>query len=218
METTISMDGTSSVTNENDNCIGSALSLNDVSEEECVENELVFMDKLKVWAIQNQIKHTALNDLLNILKRNGHISLPLDSRTLLSTPRQIVLEEMGSGSFWYGGITKCLIRSFSYFEIPNEIRLNFNMDGLPVYNSSKTEFWPILMNIANNTTTPTMVVAIYCGVGKPNSEMFLNAFCEELLELTKSGLILNNTRLKIAINAFICDTPARALFKCKYYT
>lgn len=78
-----------------------------------VEHELEFSEKLKAWAIEGQIKHTTLNNLLRLLKPNGHEYLPIDSRTLLSTPRKIELKEMGTGSFWYAGIESCLVRTFA---------------------------------------------------------------------------------------------------------
>lgn len=61
-----------------------------------------------------------------------------------------------------------------------------------------------------------MVVAIYGGTGKPKCEDFLKQFVAELIQLLNSGLILNNASIKVAVNAIICDTPARAFIKCKY--
>lgn len=90
--------------------------LGDIYEDErefdLVDHELEFTEKLKIWAIEGQVTHTTLNKLLKLLKSHGHESLPLDSRTLLSTPRKIELQEMGTGSFWYAGIESCIVRSF----------------------------------------------------------------------------------------------------------
>lgn len=61
-----------------------------------------------------------------------------------------------------------------------------------------------------------MVVAIYGGIGKPKCEDFLKQFVAELRHLLNSGFILNNVNIKVAVNAIICDTPARAFIKCKY--
>lgn len=98
-----------------------------------------------------------------------------------------------------------------------EIKLNFNMDGLPTYKSSKTEFWPILMSIANYDTVSPMVVAIYSGTSKPPSaDEFLKTFVDEFKDLTQNGVFINNCCYKTSINAFICDTPARAFIKCMF--
>lgn len=192
----------------------------DEEEEDVIENELQFADGLKIWAIENKISHLALNQLLKHLKAskiNGFENLPTDSRTLLSTPRSVNIEDMGSGLFWYGGIKECLMTAFLNCDPPSDLRLNFNMDGLPTNNSSNMEFWPILMRVSNsNLNIPTMVVAIYSGIGKPPScEQYLRSFVTELLELISSELIINNKATKVSVNSFICDTPARAYIKCK---
>lgn len=185
-------------------------------EVESIERMLDLEDQLRVWAIDNKITHQAIGELLTVLKSNGHENLPKDSRTLLHTPRSIHIEKMGSGSFWYGGINQCLaniLRPNIYEN--NEISLNFNMDGLPLSRSSKIEFWPILMNIANDLTISPMVVGIYCGVGKPSAEEYLEKFVDGLLAILTDGLTVNGVFFKVSINAFICDTPARCFLKCK---
>lgn len=126
---------------------------------------------------------------------------------------------MGNGLFWYGDIEKCLPKIIlsQRNTISNEILLNFNMDVLPLYKSSKTDFWPILVGLANKLSISPMVVAIYCGVGKPpSSEIYLENFVEELLQILKNGINISNTHYKSAVNAFICNTPARSVIKCRY--
>lgn len=122
---------------------------------------------------------------------------------------------MGSGTFWYGGVKQCLANLHLNASENNQILLNFNMDGLPLSRSSKIEFWPILMGIANNLTIPPMVVGIYSGVGKPNVEEYLDSFVNELLEILTNGLTIDGVHFTIKINAFICDTPARCYLKGK---
>lgn len=153
-----------------------------------------------------------------MLKRNGHEQLPKDSRSFLFTPRKVVTEKMGDGSFWYGGIKHCLEKVLQLNKItPDPIPLNFNMDGLPLHKSSKTEFWPILMSIATDTKISPMVVAIYSGVGKPPSaEIYLKKFVDELTAIVKDGFPVNSSHCTVSINAFVCDTPARCYLKCMY--
>jgi len=46
--------------------------------------------------------------------------------------------------------------------LPNVLKLQFNVDGLPLFKSSATEFWPILCLVQNSDTHP-FVVRLYCG-------------------------------------------------------
>lgn len=104
-------------------------------------------DQLKSWSIQNQVSMRSINSLLKILRSNGHIELPNDYRTLLSTPRQIELQNFGDAKYWYHGITKWLVIVFSKLNRHLKIKLIINVDGLPIFNSSQYQFWPILVSV-----------------------------------------------------------------------
>lgn len=93
----------------------------DEFEIDSMDHELEFTEKLKIWAIEGQVTHRTLNKLLKLLKLHGHESLPLDSRTLLSTPRKIELQELGTGSFWYAGVESCIVRSFDNRQASDKI-------------------------------------------------------------------------------------------------
>lgn len=59
-----------------------------------------------------------------------------------------------------------------------------------------------------------MVVAVWCGDGKPtNLNGFLGSFVNELNELLCNGIHINNHSIEIKIRCFICDSPARAFIK-----
>lgn len=61
---------------------------------------------------------------------------------------------------------------------------------------------------------PPIVVAIWCGVGKPSVlNDYLRPFVTELNDLLGNGLIVNEHRIQISFRCFICDTPARAFIK-----
>lgn len=196
--------------------------LNEFHDEDGEQNDLLAeklpaVNGLKDWALRNQIKHTALNELLKLLSTSYGIEyLPKDSRTLLRTPKLVNIQQMGTDEFWYNGIQECLFNMFSNLEKSTQILLNFHIDGLPISGSSKHQFWPILMNVANmpHVLSP-MVVAIYSGTSKPSSaEEFLRQFVNELNEILQNGLMINRNRIDVKVNAFICDTPARCFLKC----
>lgn len=58
------------------------------------------------------------------------------------------------------------------------------------------------------------VVSIWCGESKPNNlNEFLSQFVNELNEILRSGVQLNGFLIKVGIQCFIADSPARAFLK-----
>lgn len=109
--------------------------------------DLLFKDKLVLWAAEHNIAHRALNDLLKILTFAGFTCLPKDSRTLMQTPANIVISPLSKGKMWYNGLKNNINSIFSDIENSMVITLDFNFDGVPVFKSSNTQFWPILSTI-----------------------------------------------------------------------
>jgi hypothetical protein len=88
------------------------------------------------------------------------------------------------------------------------VDIKLNIDGLPLFKSSRLNLWPILM-IVNNVLRP-LPIAVFCGIGKPNLTPFLNHLCEEISRLTTSGFCYNSLQIKVRKVTCVCDTPARA--------
>lgn len=103
--------------------------------------------KFRLWAIKHNITRIAMSELLKILISIGLNYLPTDPRTLLETPQNIELKDLANGKVWYCGIANNLRRIFSTLNESINVSLNFNIDGIPLFNSAKHEFWPILANI-----------------------------------------------------------------------
>lgn len=57
--------------------------------------------RLRNWALKYNISKRAVSDLLKILIILGLNWLPKDSRTLLSTPRQVHMTDLTNGKLWY---------------------------------------------------------------------------------------------------------------------
>lgn len=110
-------------------------------DENTLENQLVD------WINEHRISKRAVNDLLSVLNAVGGQSLPKDYRTLLKTDTNIEIVSNAGGDYWYNGMKKCLTQIFSNLDRNLTIRLNFNIDGLPLYKSSKHTFYPILCSI-----------------------------------------------------------------------
>lgn len=55
--------------------------------------------------------------------------------------------------------------------------------------------------------------AIWCGEGKAVLNVYLEEFVNEFLDLSRSGIQIDNHQIRVYIKAFICNTPARAYLK-----
>lgn len=106
-----------------------------------------FKEELKCWAVKHCITKRALNDLLSILIVYGFSFLPKDSRTFMKTPVNVEIRELSHGKLWYHGIRKYLELIFYNVQSDIIINLDFNFDGVDLFNSSKTCFWPIIASI-----------------------------------------------------------------------
>lgn len=141
-------------------------------------------DDIKQWAIDFQIKHTAINALLVILK--SHIPenvLPKCARTLVQTPRSTVIskDHRLGGQYWHYGLRKILQETLSRFEnVPKSVSLNVNIDGLPAFKSSSKSFWPILVNMHElREIQSPLIVGLFCG-----GSMFFLVEYEHIITMT----------------------------------
>ena len=65
------------------------------------------------WSHEHNISHSALNDLLKLLKPH-HQSLPKDSRTLLQTPTKINIVQCSGGAYIYFGLLVNILERASF--------------------------------------------------------------------------------------------------------
>ncbi|XP_065662721.1 uncharacterized protein LOC136085350 [Hydra vulgaris] len=91
----------------------------------------------------------------------------------------------------------------------DEIKLLFNVDGLPIFKSSRYQLWPITSQFsAFLLLLPYMVVR-----KKPNPIEFLTNFTHKLKELHNKTLVLCGKSYYVSIFAIPCGSPARSLLK-----
>ncbi len=156
---------------------------------------------LRVWTIENNVSHSQLSALLKVLrKQKGFQSLPVDSRTVMQTPRLSTAQICSPGKYVHFGFSNILTRLQQSLPDLNVTDLvwQLNIDGIPLTKSSSTQFWPILAYPANTSVSP-VPVGIYCGSKKPeSSNEFLSPLVSEILELN------------IKVQLFCCDAPARS--------
>lgn len=185
----------------------------EVNEDDIEKNQII-RSNLRKWAVEFNITHLALKDLLKIINARCKKILPEDPRTLLETPPRINITILNDGEYWHYGLGNCIKKIFWNLTEPKTISLNINFDGLPLFKSSKSEFWPILFNIAEMPQVPAMTIGIFSGKAKCISlESYLMPFVEELNEIMANGVHINSHEITVLIRCFVCDSPARAYVK-----
>ncbi|XP_058127710.1 uncharacterized protein LOC131291215 [Anopheles ziemanni] len=100
--------------------------------------------------------------------------------------------------------------SRTFLQTPTQV----SVDGLPLFKSSATQFWPVLIKVEELPDAPVMPVAIFCGQTKPESvEQYLRPFVQEMNILMERGLKFGDKEVHLSISAFIADSPARSYIK-----
>ena len=190
-------------------------------EESLYDNAL---RELKDLYIDTRMTRKQGNGILNILRLFStkypqvFRPFPKDIRTVMKAPTYSKAKVVEPGTYIHTGVEACIDRIFTtnpHLPIPEQLILDFNIDGLPIAKSSSSSVWPIQCRIYNIPTCKPFVVGIYHGMSKPkNMHEYLHDFVDEMKRLVDEGIIINDKSLLVKIRAFICDAPARASIKC----
>lgn len=153
-----------------------------------------------------------LKGLKSLKKQKGIFdALPSDVRTLRKTPRNVIVKKVAEGTYYHFGIRNGITNYLSSTESLKNytIKILVNMDGLPLFKSSREEFWPILALVRGQVTP--FPIGVWSGVGKPScSNSYLRDFVDEAKQLEEDGLVFNGREFTIKIWGFSCDAPARS--------
>lgn len=154
------------------------------------------------------------------LNTDHDFQLPTDPRTILGRNSSVSahLTEISGGFYWHQGIGHCLQKCFARLQGPQTISININIDGLPIHNNGKGQFWPILFNIHEFPAIKPMCIGMFYGNSKPlKVEEYLQPFVDEIQPILQEGLVVNGHHLEVNMRAFICDSPARSFIKCTFF-
>ena len=170
---------------------------------------------LRQWVLEERVEHSKTRKLLHILRGHG-LEVPKDSRTLLRTPKEVHYEDKCHGKYAYlgiqQGVNEIFRRHTALCVSLDSIDLQINVDGIPVFKSSKVAFHPILGCFS---IFKPFVIALYCSKTKPYPvDEYLEDFLAELQQLTTDGFRWLGRTFPLRISAVICDAPARAFLKC----
>ncbi|KAM7293416.1 uncharacterized protein ISCGN_026546 [Ixodes scapularis] len=174
-------------------------------------------ERLRGWVGRHNVTHAAVNDLLFVLKDEDP-SLPADARTLLETPRQCPIRQLSKGEYVHFGLKAGLIKCLSSgLVIPNAdtLHLTVNVDGLPLFDNSSQQFWPILAMVSETRDQGPFPVGVFSWTKKPaNVQEYLEEFVKELNQAQQEGVECLGKKWHVAIRAVVCDYPARVFVKC----
>ena len=156
-------------------------------------DETSLEDRLVNWVNTFNVKHNAVDSLLKFLKGTGHPNLPSTARSLLSTTRVVDTQVKSGMQYLHYPLEDILLRNFlSYPPSAREnveiLELALNIDGIPLFKSSRSSLWPVLCGIMNIDPVKVFPVTLTYGKSKPADLEFLNDIVEDLNLLMNSGL------------------------------
>ena len=105
----------------------------------------------------------------------------------------------------------------------NNISLTWNVDGLPLFKSSKYSLWPMYLIVNElpfklRKLKENMIIAgLWFGENKPNMNIFLKSIMTELVALERNGIEVKVPTCespfisKVILLAGTCDLPAKCL-------
>ena len=188
------------------------------SEDTDCDEESDLVGQINEWANKYAIPHVAVTELMHVLK--PHLpALPNCARTLLCTPRNCSVKQLKNGGEYCHlglakGLQEMLISGTNTVVQTTCLKLQFNVDGVPLFKSSNLALWPILCRIKNADKSEPFVVGIYCGNEKPaDATEFLAEFVAEASDLADNGISICGEINRVEIHSFVCDAPARAFVK-----
>ncbi|CAN7979093.1 unnamed protein product [Ixodes persulcatus] len=172
--------------------------------------------RLRGWAVRHNIPHSALNDLLPMLKEKDP-EIPSDARTLLMTPRECPIRPLSNGEYVHFGLKPGLARCLSSGLLTPDadtLHLTVNIDGLPLFHNSSQQVWPILAMVSETKDGGPFPVGVFSATKKPQDlAEYLEQFVADMDELQSDGFECLGQKWPVAVRAIVCDYPARVFVK-----
>ena len=142
--------------------------------------------------VSRRIGRTTTNLLLELYRAHNVGNFPKDARSLLGSMRTVSTCDMLPGRYFHFGLTDSVNRSLRFVNIPQGeclLKLQVNIDGLPLSRSSNISFWPILGRVVSPVLSNVFVIGLYVGHKKPNCiQQFLNSFIQDSLKAYIDGI------------------------------
>lgn len=124
-----------------------------------------------------------------------------DPRTFLGTPHiSYPFDDIAGGQYLHLGFEegiRSILEVTPLNMIPNNLEIDFHIDGVSLYNVSHVQLYPIQIRVANIHQSKPEIVGIWKGFSKPaNATELLKPFVEDVLKIkNNNGIIFNGKRL-----------------------
>lgn len=169
-------------------------------------------EDLKIWSMETKVTNSSIDYLLKILRKHGHDNLPGCARTLKETPRNIATRKMGTGKFWYFGVIAMIeLLKQENVTFGKKLTIKTNIDGVPLFGSSKGVFWPILGSFLEMKLKPFVIAIYYDENG--SKPVDVHDFFQEYIDEMSYLLIFGFEETTIECGNFSLDAPALAFVK-----
>lgn len=187
-----------------------------------VESRLTLEEELLIFFIGSNVSVIWMKFLLRILKGRCE-GVP----TFYALQKKR-LENMKSKEKKCEGGDICL---FSVFDVLKDVTsrgflpvvenvihfsLKVNIDSMPLYRNSPLTLTPILISFRNINLNQIFPVGFFLGIVKPDIELFLSDFIQEIVQLC-NGKLIDSTFYYLTDIVFVCDAPARAFLQSINY-
>ena len=182
-------------------------------------------DELRYFMDNFKVSQRGMVYLLDLLKRHNVKDCPSSLYELtkeVETKRKMYEVTAGdTGYLLLEDNINFLVEKVFVSSPSLDVELKVNVDGLPLYKSSKTCVWPILVQFVSPDCSylKPLPVAVKCGKGKPNLEEILQKLANEVKSLIDFPRLVSGVLVSIKKIFFICDAPARAqIMSTKYHS
>lgn len=156
----------------------------------CVDNfvppKLALVQKLKQWYTETGPSRDCFQKLLKILHDEG-LDVPLSAETVLGKREQIIVKNVFPGVYCHIGVETQLTKLAEVLKKYDEIIVDMNIDGIPLFQSSRMQLWPILLKIVNvEEKVAPFPVGIYVGHAPNLCLASLGEICWKIMYLCLS--------------------------------
>ncbi|XP_066584839.1 uncharacterized protein [Prorops nasuta] len=155
-----------------------------------------------------------IKQLRELFKRKGFYDI-LQYRFRRETKRNVISD------VYDGSIYKFWVNN-GFLSNPHNISFSWYTDGVPVFKSSKISMWPFFLTInelpfkMRKLKQNTLLIGLWFGDKKPNPNLFMLQFKDELLKIAEGVKVTIHENIEIIVKGILlfgtADTPAKSEF------
>ena len=195
----------------------------DENYEKFKKNKQFVQDFSKICANHNDsVPQYVVDEMLNILRTYTDAPFPKTYNALVGTPRSITTVDMDEGKYCHFDLkdtVKSIIAAYVDNGLSTEcIELMLSVDGAPLAKSSVKGLW--IISVSEPLLDIVEPVGIYYGPDKPkDSSVLMQRTVEELTVLINDGVVFDEKKYDVILDALVCDAPAKAyILKVKQHS